>query len=63
MNLDSFLHIIHSGSDFTIILFHTTFYVIVGLGLYNLLKIIFYGRKLWEDFLISASRSWERFYR
>jgi hypothetical protein len=23
--------------------------VIVGLGLYNLLKIIFYGRKLWED--------------
>lgn len=49
MNLDSFLHIIHSGSDFTIILFHTTFYVIVGLGLYNLLKIIFYGRKLWED--------------
>ncbi len=49
MNLESFLHIIHSGSDFNIILFHTTFYVIVGLAAYNFLKLIFHGRKLWED--------------
>jgi hypothetical protein len=49
MNFDSFLHIIHSASDFNIIVFHTAFYVFVGLLVYNLLRIIFYDRKLWED--------------
>lgn len=49
MNIENFLHTIHSGSDSNIILFHTSFYVVYGLLVYNILKIIFWRRKLWED--------------
>ena len=49
MNVDNFLHSIHSGRDHIIILYHTFFYVTVGLILYNILKGIFNKKKLWED--------------
>jgi hypothetical protein len=49
MKLEDFLHEIHSGSDSTIILFHTSLYVVFGLLLYNSLKLMFHNKKLWED--------------
>jgi hypothetical protein len=49
MNVEDILHTIHSGSDFNIILFHTSFYVVFGLLIFNFLKIIFRDKTIWED--------------